>query len=367
MPNKHEAITTYYRETIMDLINLHSGSSDKLINDNKDFVMHGESRIGGRAENQDSMGARQTELGYLVTVCDGMGGGPGGKTASSIAVSTILSVVDKAGKDDDPKEVVTEAIKAANDEILSKASEDKRLYGMGSTATVILLSEKSAIAAHVGDSRIYQTRGHKKVFRTFDHSVVFNLVKQGVITEEQARLSEQSNIITRALGVGPEIVPETVELPYEKGDRFALCSDGIHGALPEKEFIKMLSDNTKSLGAITDDIATCVDNIGRTNGGHHDNLTIIMVEPKINSKIKPKMSKTSRKIFLVLAAICALSILLNVFFIYGGTTGKGAIGSDSLNAIKRNDSIKSDSIKKLNDTISFQKEKLKYIENIIKK
>ena len=177
------------------------------------------------------------------------------------------------------------------------------------------MSEKSAIVAHVGDSRIYQIRGHKKVFRTFDHSVVFNLVRQGVITEEQARLSDQSNIITRALGVGDEVVPEVAELPYEIGDRFVLCSDGIHGAMSEKEFIKLISDRSKSLGAVTDDVATLVDNLGRTNGGHHDNLTIVVAEPKINSKIKPKMSKTTKIVFQVLAAVCAVSILLNVFFV----------------------------------------------------
>ena len=349
----------------MDLIQLHSGNGDKLINDNKDFLVHGESRIGGRPENQDTMGARETPLGYVVTVCDGMGGGPGGKTASMIAVNTILDTMGGADKDADAAETVADALKKANRSILDVASENPRLRGMGSTATVVLMSEKSAIVAHVGDSRIYQIRGHKKVFRTFDHSVVFNLVRQGVITEEQARLSDQSNIITRALGVGDEVVPEVAELPYEKDDRFVLCSDGIHGAMSEKEFIKLISDRSKSLGAVTDDVATLVDNLGRTNGGHHDNLTIVVAEPKINSKIKPKMSKTTKIVFQVLAAVCAVSILLNVFFVCSNRTGAGAKDADSIAVMLKKDSLKSDTIKQLKDSLAEKSKVLDKIESIM--
>ena len=104
--------------------------------------------------------------------------------------------------------------------ILEAGNENPSLKGMGSTATVLLLSDKSAFVAHVGDSRVYQIRSGKKIFRTFDHSMVFELVKQKVITEEQARLSAQSNIITRALGMQPDLQVDVVERPYEKGDRF---------------------------------------------------------------------------------------------------------------------------------------------------
>lgn len=350
----------------MDLIQLHSGNGEKLINDNKDFLVHGESRIGGRPENQDTMGAKDTALGYVVAVCDGMGGGPGGKTASSIAVNSIIKTIDAAEEDADAAEVVAEALKNANADILAAAAENPRLRGMGSTATVVLMSKKSAIAAFLGDSRIYQIRGRKKVYRTFDHSVVFNLVRQGVITEEQARLSDQSNIITRALGVGEEVEPEVVELPYEKGDRFMLCSDGIHGAMPEKELIKAISDRTKSLGAVTDDVATLVDNLGRRNGGHHDNLTVVVAEPKINSKLKPKMSKTAKKLFLVLAALCAASILLNVFLMCGNRAGDSVTDKDSIAIMLKKDSLKSDSIKKLKDSMAVQKVKLDLIEKITK-
>ena len=248
----------------MELKKLHS-------TDNDIFVGFAESRIGGRPENQDSYGFKETRLGFLLTVCDGMGGGPGGKTASSIAVQEIITGIDEANDDEEVSNIIIKAVRRANMAILEAGNENSVLKGMGSTATVLLLSDKSAFLAHVGDSRIYQIRGGKKVFRTFDHSMVFELVKQKVITEEQARLSAQSNVITRALGMQPDLEVDVVEVPYLKGDRFVLCSDGIHGSMPEKELLKMVANKKTALGAVIDDIATYVDNMGRSNGGGHDN------------------------------------------------------------------------------------------------
>ena len=193
-----------------------------------------ESRIGGRSENQDSFDWADTPLGFLVTVCDGMGGGPGGKTASSIAVKEIIAGVMEADQQESPSNILIKAIRRANMAIINRGTEQPALQGMGSTCTVVLITPKSATVAHVGDSRVYQFRGNEKIFRTFDHSMVFELVKQKVITEEQARLSAQSNVITRALGIKPDVEVEVTERPFETGDRFLLCTDGIHGAVEEK-------------------------------------------------------------------------------------------------------------------------------------
>lgn len=278
--------------------------------DNDIIVGFAESRIGGRPENQDSYGAMQTSRGFLVTVCDGMGGGPGGKTASSIAVTEILTGISEGAQDETIANVIIKAVRRANMAIIEAGNNNPDLKGMGSTATVLLISEESAHVAHVGDSRIYQFRGKKKVFRTNDHSMVFDLVKQKVITEEQARLSAQSNVITRALGMRPDVEVEVHELPFKKGDRFLLCSDGIHGSMPEREFIKMVTKSGSALGAITDDISTFVDNLGRSSGGGHDNLTIAFVETKVNSKLKAKMSNQTKLILLALALICIVCIIL---------------------------------------------------------
>lgn len=290
----------------MELKTLHT-------NDNDIFVGFAESRIGGRPENQDSYGFKETKLGFLLTVCDGMGGGPGGKTASTIAVTEIIAGVEESNEDEEVANILIKAVRRANMAILEAGNQNPPLQGMGSTATVLLLSEKSAYIAYVGDSRVYQIRGGKKAFRTFDHSMVFELVKQKVITEEQARLSAQSNVITRALGMKPDLEVDVLERSYDKGDRFVLCSDGIHGSMPEKELLKLIANRRSSLGAVVDDIATYVDNLGRSNGGHHDNLTLAIIETKINSKLKEKMSRLAKNLILALSILCVVSVALNFY------------------------------------------------------
>ena len=307
------------------------------------------SRIGGRGENQDSYGWKDTSLGYVVTVCDGMGGGPGGKTASEIAVKEIVAGIAEGGKDEDTANVIVKAVRRANMAIIDAGNESKTLKGMGSTATVLLLSKKSAYVAHVGDSRVYQLRGRKKIFRTFDHSMVFELVSQGVITEEQARLSANSNIITRALGVKPDVEVDVQELPYEKGDRFLLCTDGIHGTMPERELIKLVSDRSRKLGTITDDVAMLIDDMGRSSGGGHDNLTLALIETKITSKLKPKMSKQVKLFVLGLIALLVVSVALNI------SQGKSIASYEEQN----------DSIQRLNDSITAQAATITELQNTI--
>ncbi len=272
-----------------------------------------ESRIGGRAENQDSYGWKETPFGFLVTVCDGMGGGPGGKTASSIAVEEIIIGVVNGNAEDTPSNILIRAIRRANMAILEYARENPSYSGMGSTCTALLINENCAIIAHVGDSRIYQIRGKNKIYRTFDHSMVFDLVKQKVITEEQARLSAQSNVITRALGAKYDVEVECAELPFLAGDRFVLCTDGIHGSIPEAQLIEMLSCHSQSLGAVTDGIATMIDGEGRNAGGGHDNLTIAIIETNKNSILKSKMNPRLKILFCAIVIICIISIVVNIF------------------------------------------------------
>lgn len=294
-----------------ELIQMNDGLAD--IKTKSSFIKgFGESRIGGRAENQDNWGFSDTPFGFLIVVCDGMGGGPSGKLASTLAVNSILKGVEEANEEEAPANVLIKAIRQANMDIILQGEEDMRLKGMGSTCTAVLVNEESAIVAHVGDSRVYQFRGSSKVFRTFDHSMVFDLVKKKVITEEVARLSVDSNIITRALGIKPDLEVEIHELPYESGDRFMLSTDGIHGAIPEKQLISMATDVKKNLSQCVEDMAMTIDNDGINNGGGHDNLTVAMIELSANSKKKVKMSKRIKYIFLALLIVCVSSLVLNL-------------------------------------------------------
>ena len=275
------------------------------------FVGYVDSRQGGRAENQDACGYADTPLGLLVVVCDGMGGGPGGKLASSTAVEVIIQTVRASKPSDSVQEVLQYAIKTANHALLRIVQEKTALKGMGTTVSALLINNYSATVAHIGDSRVYQFRRGSKKFRTFDHSMVFDLVKNGTLTEEQARLSAQSNVITRALGMNPDVEAEITELSYEKGDRFMLCTDGIWGPLQEKELVKITA-GTKSLAGSVEKIVIHVDERGFSNGGKHDNLTVAFIQTKSNSILKEKMSTRTRNILLGLALLCCLSLIGNI-------------------------------------------------------
>ena len=304
-----------------------------------DFIVgFAESRIGGRSENQDSYGSADTPYGFVVTVCDGMGGGPGGKIASSIAVKEIILGIKDGNPDDTAVNIVIKAIRRANLAIIEAGKETPALKGMGSTCTILLISNESAIIAHVGDSRVYQLRGKNKIFRTFDHSMVFDLVKQKVITEEQARLSAQSNVITRALGIKPDIEVDVVELPYESGDRFLLTTDGIHGAIAESELIEMASDRKHALGTVTDEIATTIDGKGRNEGGGHDNLTLAIIETKTNSKLRSKMNKKTKLLLGAVSLICLLSLVFNGVLL--GRNNSSASENEKAALIQVQDSLK---------------------------
>ena len=270
-----------------------------------------DSRIGGRSENQDSAGFQDTPFGAVIVVCDGMGGTNGGRIASTIAVSTILEIMSAGNSESsDCKSKLRQAIKEANSRIILYGREHTSFAGMGTTVTVAVISKQSAIVAYVGDSRIYQLRGAKKIFRTFDHSMVFEMVKRKVLTEEQARLSAQSNVILKALGVGEDIEPDIYELPYQKNDRFVLCSDGFWGAMSEDVFLKSVTQQ-KSPDKVLADVMSQVDKIGYAQGGKHDNLTAAFIDVKQNSILKEKMNTTTKIIIAVLFLCLLVSLAFN--------------------------------------------------------
>lgn len=312
------------------------------------FAGYWDTRQGGRPENQDSCGFIDTDKGLIAVVCDGMGGGPGGQLASTIAVQKIVEYVVGAPQDMPRTEMVAQAIEYAHQAILAKTAEQPALRGMGSTATVVLINGQSAILGHVGDSRIYQFRRGKKIFRTADHSMVGDLVRNGTLTEEQARLSSQSNIITKALGSKLTNLAEVTERPYEKGDRFMLCTDGIWGAMPEADLIKRVA-KTPSLSGAVDSTVLTVEDIGRKSGNNHDNLTIALLETKQDSLLKEKMSKTTLRILIALAAVCLLSIILNFVLIW--QTPEGTHDSE-VEALLMENARRGERIRALEDSIN---------------
>lgn len=236
-----------------------------------------DSRIGGRSENQDTYGFTDTPLGLLVVVCDGMGGGPAGKTASELAVNTILNVVRTCKPQEKPENVLRKAVEAANSALMGAVTANPSLQGMGTTCVVLLLNRKAAYIVHVGDSRCYQLREGKIAFRTADHSYVAEMVRKGELTEEQARQSSNSNVITRAVGIRPTVEADIDKVSVKPGDRFALMTDGIWGVLPEMHLVGSLCSD-EELPLVVSELADRIDAMGHNNGGRHDNMTLAIVD-----------------------------------------------------------------------------------------
>jgi len=251
--------------------------------------LHGaaESLQGGRPDNQDDIGFADTPLGFLLIVCDGMGGGPGGKIASYIAKYVIANTLNECSPQMPRHKAFKMAVSKANDALEEKMKQAPNLKGMGSTFVAVLINNHSAMVAHAGDSRCYQLRGRFVLFRTKDHSLVGELVRKKALSEEQARTSPQSNVIMRGLGSVSNNVPEICEIPYRKGDRFILCTDGVWGTLPHKDLVKRFAAKA-DCQQVVGNLSAEIDNIGKAKGGHYDNHTIAVIEMGCNSAMKDK-------------------------------------------------------------------------------
>jgi len=185
------------------------------------------SKAGGRESNEDDFGCVLSEDGRsgCWVVADGLGGHRGGETAAKIAVETILSTY-RTNPAFAP-ETIRAGLLATQKEIRRQQEEDPRLYGMRTTAVVLLVQGDRALWAHVGDTRLYLFREGKPIHQTQDHSVTRALYDAGQLTTEQIRTDENRNRLTRVLGKDEDVEPTFAEpVRLHPGDAFLLCTDG---------------------------------------------------------------------------------------------------------------------------------------------
>lgn len=220
--------------------------------------------------------------GLLVVVADGMGGHSAGEVASGMAVEIVnRAYFDNGGN---PGPALKSALQEANSEIHKASLGQDGLRGMGTTCTALVLQNGSAIAAHVGDSRLYLVRGGQIYLMTEDHSEVMEMVKRGLISLEEARHHPDKNVILRAIGSHPEVQVSTWNEPFptREGDRFLLCSDGLYDLVEDDE-IKGIIEQSKPAEACESLIA-----LAKERGGH-DNISVAVVSlvPLSESQAKP--------------------------------------------------------------------------------
>ena len=229
-----------------------------------------------RQTNQDACksGTFSGNAAWAV-VCDGMGGVNGGNIASGMAVDkiseSIVSSFHDGMTDSSVKNLMTTAIYNANLAIHEEAKSNAQLSGMGTTVVAVIVSGGVAHIAHAGDSRAYLITKENIRQLTTDHSIVQEMVNNGDITEQQAKIHPQKNIITRALGVEPSIQIDYCENEFCSGSIILICTDGLTNYI-DAEQIYELSKTTEA-DSLTDKLVLLAKDCG---GG--DNITVVTIE-----------------------------------------------------------------------------------------
>jgi len=218
-----------------------------------------------RANNQDALIV--SEKLRLYGVADGMGGHKGGEVASTSARDDLLRELE--GKTPSVA-ALSGAIEEVNRQIYHQQEHDDALTGMGTTLSVLWMSDNFVYIGHVGDSRVYLLRDGEFKQMTLDHSLVEQLVREGVLTEEEAQNHPMRNIITRAIGTDESVEVDVVVEERRKGDLWLACSDGLHGLVDDRQMRDALRQYAPEKAA---DVLLKA----ALDAGGRDNVTLVIV------------------------------------------------------------------------------------------
>ena len=218
-----------------------------------------------RANNQDA--PIVSEKLRLYGVADGMGGHKGGEVASTSARDDLLRELE--GKTPSVA-ALSGAIEEVNRQIYHQQEHDDALTGMGTTLSVLWMSDNFVYIGHVGDSRVYLLRDGEFKQMTLDHSLVEQLVREGVLTEEEAQNHPMRNIITRAIGTDESVEVDVVVEERRKGDLWLACSDGLHGLVDDRQMRDALRQYAPEKAA---DVLLQA----ALDAGGRDNVTLVIV------------------------------------------------------------------------------------------
>jgi len=209
---------------------------------------------------------------HLFVVADGMGGHEAGEVASSLAVASIQEYVFNNVATKDKKDLLREAISEANRRIYAEAISRQGCQGMGTTVSAAYLQDDVLYWGHVGDSRIYLIREGVGELLTDDHSLVWQLMKQGELSLEEANSHPRRNVLTRAVGTEPEAKIDVGRRVLIPGDQVLLCTDGLTNLLTGEEIAAAATASTDP-----DETVKYLIELAKNRGGF-DNITIILID-----------------------------------------------------------------------------------------
>ena len=223
-----------------------------------------------RKNNEDSYLSSQP----VAAVADGMGGHSAGEVASAIAIEELAALRDRGPWENETAATddLKQAILRANRRIREMAARDRRLNGMGTTLVALLEDGDMVHVANVGDSRGYLLRQGELSQVTVDHSLVQELVDDGRLSPEDAERHPQRSVITRALGIDPEVEFDLFTYKLQVGDRLLLCSDGLSDVVEPAQIRKVLLKVPSPQRAARDLVT-----VANAHGGP-DNITVIVVD-----------------------------------------------------------------------------------------
>lgn len=229
-----------------------------------------------RRNNQDSYSIQMApdpesweRNGHLFLVADGMGGHAVGELASKMAADTIPHAYTKLS-DESVEGALKRALEMGNDAIHERGELNREFTRMGTTCTALVLGPQGAVVGHVGDSRCYRIRKGRIDQLTFDHSLQWELMRQGVMSPEEILRTEPRNVITRSLGPNPSVeVDVEGPLTVESNDVYLLCSDGLTCQVPDAEIGALAAhlSPTEACRALV--------NLANLRGGP-DNITVVI-------------------------------------------------------------------------------------------
>lgn len=227
-----------------------------------------------RTSNEDAIGLFPEMNLFLVA--DGMGGHAGGEVASRMAIELIRESFRKdmqASAVPPPPERLQKAIKLANQKIYETGKQNPSLSGMGTTVVCALLHGDTVYVAYVGDSRAYRITRDEITQMTYDHSLVYEYIKSGAMTPEEAERHPLKHVLSRALGTSPDVEADVLTVKPEGGDILLLCSDGLSNTVPDKSIFQQLRSKDGDLES------ACHSLIQEANNqGGIDNITVALLE-----------------------------------------------------------------------------------------
>ena len=216
-----------------------------------------------RKANQD----RALCLDHLAAIADGMGGPPGGETASTLTMAIVQAAFTGRSLDE-----LQASARAANTAVFERAGADDQLEGMGSTLCAVGLLDADELAVvNVGDSRAYVLRNGSLKRLTSDHTIVAELVRQGELTEDEVADHPHRSVLTRAVGVAPTVDLDAATYAVHHGDRILLCSDGTNNT-PDDVILSLMT-STQDLDATADALVERA-----LASGGHDNITVVVAD-----------------------------------------------------------------------------------------